>query len=85
MTWSGGLGWRKNAGLVCFWNSDSRELSTFALHLFVRPAFWQLGRKDIWYDGQIYSFGLGPLLLVTWMEKQDGPESSRNPSRLNGG
>jgi hypothetical protein len=73
MRWSVGFGWGENAGLICFWNSDERKYSTLAVHLLVRPSFWQLGRREGWYDGPIYSFGLGPFLLVTWMEKEDGP------------
>ncbi len=66
--WRIGFGWGENAGLVCVWNADEREMSTFALHLAVRPEYWQLGNREYWHDGTLYSFGLGPLLLITWME-----------------
>ena len=40
-----------------------------AVHLLVRPSFWLLGYEESWWDGPLYLFGLGPLVLVTAVER----------------
>ena len=49
------------AGQLTFWRGDC-----FALHLLVRQQYRQWGLSADWYDGPLYSFGLGPILLVVW-------------------
>ncbi|HEY8096166.1 MAG TPA: hypothetical protein VIE65_08740 [Methylobacter sp.] len=66
--WNIEFGWKNNAGLVCLWNADEKQLSTFAIHFLVSPRFWLFGRQEEWFDGPLYSFGLGPLILINWME-----------------
>lgn len=43
-------------------------VNQYALHLGVAREFWQWGYIEEWYDGPIYSFGLGPLFLLCWHE-----------------
>lgn len=58
------FGWR-HAGLVTVWGGRG------AVHVIPRCHSWLIGyRDDGEYDGlTLHAFGLGPILLVTWMGK----------------
>lgn len=51
---------RNAAGLVCF------SVRDVTVHLAVRPRHWHFGLHEYWYDGPLYTFGLGPLLMICW-------------------
>lgn len=43
----------------------SIEWGPWCLHLLVPSrTFWVWGRRDRWYDGPFYEWGLGPLFLL---------------------
>ena len=53
------FGWR-HAGFITIWGDE------VGIHLLPSYEHWQCGYAEFWHDGPYYSFGLGPLLLVTW-------------------
>lgn len=53
------LFYKKCSGFVTIW------FDKVAFHFFPKPK-WQWGYEKDWYDGPLYSFGLGPLLLICW-------------------
>lgn len=56
------LGYNRCAGLLTIWS----DRYSFALHFLPHKKYWQLGYTEDWYDGPWYSFGFGPILLITW-------------------
>lgn len=58
--------WRK-AGLISFgWVYGENKSIDF--HLFPSIQYWQWGYGQDWYDGPLPYLGLGPLLLICWLE-----------------
>lgn len=55
------FGWKKCAGLVCFWFVLGGFGYTF--HFFVQKEHWVWGRSVDYYNGPIDLFGIGPLFL----------------------
>lgn len=53
---------RGEAGAVTAW------CGMLSIHLLVWRAFWVWGYSKDWYDGYLYSFGLGPLVAVTYAD-----------------
>lgn len=48
-------------GLDLELNSGTVELS---VQFLIRKSSWVWGVKSLWFDGQIFKLGLGPLFLV---------------------
>ena len=42
------------------------EVRNLGIHIFPYKNQRQWGYLKEWYDGPLYSFGLGPLLLLCW-------------------
>lgn len=38
-----------------------------SIHLLVKPAYWQWGYSQSWYDGPMWDFGFGPFFLIAGM------------------
>jgi hypothetical protein len=67
----------RNAGVVSLsvtWEKKRVDhwyspMTSFSFHFFPRkshiPRQW--GYRNTWYDGELKSFGFGPLLLICWM------------------
>ena len=71
-----GISFRKHAGLVTIsvdagrfirWVSGHRIWNGFCVHFWVQKDLSQWGYTSDWYDGPIGYFGLGRLLLISWM------------------
>jgi len=52
--------YRNAAGLLSF------DCFGAVVHLGVKRQHRQWGRDESWHDGPLYSFGIGPLILVVW-------------------
>lgn len=59
------VGIKRRAALIGLGDEDNR-LGWWVLHLVVHPRFWVWGFSETRYDGPIYQFGIGPLLLFCW-------------------
>jgi len=46
------------------WRTLILDYKDMGIHLFPDQTVW--GYTEEWYDIQLYSFGLGPLLLICW-------------------
>lgn len=42
----------------------------YCLHFFPKKGYREWGYSEDWYDGPYYSYGLGPFLLLCWMENE---------------
>ncbi len=60
------FGWRRSAGLISFGARFKGYFWNF--HFIVQRSHWQWGYVRDWYDGPLYSFGLGPLFLLAWVD-----------------
>ena len=51
------------------WTFDGEAFGYYvSVHLLPRKRYRSWGYREDWYDGPLPEFGLGPLLLVCWME-----------------
>lgn len=60
-------GYKKNAGLFTISWDGKEDWQCVSIHFFPSKDHWQCGKEEDWHDGPIYSFGLGPLLLICWI------------------
>jgi len=44
----------------------TKDNKIFDIHFIVKKKQRQWGFEEEWYDGPLYSFGLGPLILICW-------------------
>lgn len=58
------------AGLFTISWLGKERWQTYAVHFFPYKDQRQWGMLKEWYDGPIYSFGLGPFLLICWTQNE---------------
>jgi len=60
--------WNGMCGLFCVeFYGFKKDWRSLTIQLII-PKYkkWLWGYETVWYDGPHYSFGLGPLFLITW-------------------
>ena len=58
---------KNTAGKIDFVITTNKKHYDF--HFFIKKDSRQWGYGEEWYDGLLCSFGLGPLMLICWMDK----------------
>jgi len=56
--------WSGMAGRYCV--AFDNVHGWLVIQFFIEKDGWLWGYENIWYDGPHYSFGLGPILLISW-------------------